>query len=577
MKRKPKLMPQEEPRHVAAYIRVSSQRQANEGDSLASQQSEIDQEIEQRKRRYGMNVQVVERYIDAGKSAKNQNRPQLQRLKEDIRAGKINVVICFKLDRITRSLKDFVELWSLFEEYGVDVISIREQFDSSTPTGRAMLRLIMVFAELEREMTAERTISTMLNRAERGLWNGGHVLGYISDPQERGKLIIDQAGAEIVRKIFDLLEQLGSGGAVTKKLNELGIKYPAFQTRSGQVRGGKPFVKQKVLGILRNDLYLGRVKWGQSVTDNCHEAIISSQQFERVQNLLRQTTQRRHNPKQTHHRRYLLSGMLRCQCGASMVGMNAHGRDNTYYYYGCSQQSHAASKNSCTACRIPAEALEVGVLNRLRQLAILPESREAIVKQAIIKFGGLEAQLQEEEATIRRQTSQLSAEKGRLLEVLKAQGAKGLASVQGELERIESQEKVLKTELKKIATRQQPLQGVAQQAAEFMQNWAGIDQLFAEANPDELHAILQHFVDVLEIHSSDSKSKSGQYTLQLFPGVKLGQEYKATEAGGLKKNAPEMTNGTVADAGNDPEVLTEYGLVRTTDQKAPRVGLEPTT
>ena len=246
------------PLRIAGYVRVSSQRQATEGDSLAAQQHEIEQEVEFRKRRDNWEVESLELYVDAGKSAKDQNRPQLQRLKRDIAAGKIDLVICFKLDRITRSLKDFVDLWALFAEHDVDVISLREKFDTSMPTGEAMVQLIMVFAQLERKMTAERTFSIMRDRADRGLWNGGHILGYRSRPDEPGKLEIDPEAAAIVRRIFELFEELGSAGAVTRRLNDLGIRYPTYRTRSDKTRGGNRFVKQKVIGILRNLIYLAR-------------------------------------------------------------------------------------------------------------------------------------------------------------------------------------------------------------------------------------------------------------------------------------------------------------------------------
>lgn len=247
---------------VAGYVRVSSQRQAIDGDSLTAQRHEIEREVESRKRWEDWDVQSLNFYVDAGKSAKDTNRPELQRLIRDIEAGCVNIVVCCNLDRITRSMKNFVELWELFDRHNVDVICLRQKFDTSTPNGKAMLRSMMVFAELERDMTAERTFSTMLDRADRDCWNGGHVLGYVSDPQERGKLILDEVGAGIVRRIFNLFEELGSAGAVTRKLNDLGIRYPAYETRSGRGRGGKSFVKQKVIGILRNRIYLGEIRWG---------------------------------------------------------------------------------------------------------------------------------------------------------------------------------------------------------------------------------------------------------------------------------------------------------------------------
>ena len=109
-----------------------------------------------------------------------------------------------------------------------------------------MLQLVMIFAQLERSMTAERTFSIMRDRVERGLWNGGHILGYRSKPGEPGLLEIDEDAAAIVRQIFDSFEELGSSGAVTRKLSEAGIRYPRYSTRSGKERGGNLFAKQKV-------------------------------------------------------------------------------------------------------------------------------------------------------------------------------------------------------------------------------------------------------------------------------------------------------------------------------------------
>lgn len=383
MNKKQKENSQDRPLRVAAYIRVSSARQANEGDSLTAQKHEIEQEIEYRCRRDGWVVTHKDFYVDAGKSAKNQNRPQLQRLKRDIEAGKIDVVICFKLDRITRSLNDFVSLWQLFAQHNVDVISLREKFDTSIPAGRAMLGIIMVFAQLEREMTSERTFAIMKDRVERGLWNGGHVLGYRSAPDDKGRLVIDEDGASIVRRVFDLFEELGSAGAVTRKLNDLGIRYPTFTSRSERVRGGKPFTKQKVIGILRNRIYLGEIHWGKAEQANCHAPIVTPDQFDRVQHRLGQTVKRRQNLKTARSRRYLLTGLLRCQCGAHMVGAAAHGRHGVYRYYVCTRQVHEGGKHSCQAPRLPADPLEHALLERLRDLGTLEEAREKVVRRAL--------------------------------------------------------------------------------------------------------------------------------------------------------------------------------------------------
>lgn len=578
MTKKQAMSGEERPLGVAAYIRVSSARQANEGDSLTAQKHEIEQELEYRCRRDKWVIYHTEFYIDAGKSAKNQNRPQLQRLKRDIEEGKVDVVICFKLDRITRSLNDFVVLWQMFAKHNVDVISLREKFDTSMPTGRAMLSLIMVFAQLEREMTAERTFAIMKDRVDRGLWNGGHILGYKSDANDKGKLIVDEEGKNLVKRIFDLFEEHGSAGLVTRNLNDLGVRYPTFTTRSDQIRGGKLFTKQKIIGILRNRIYLGEIHWGESKQKGCHEAIIEEEQFARVQHRLGQTAKRRHNLKKSNNRRYLLTGLLRCQCGAHVVGAAAHGHGGVYRYYICTRQNHEGGKHSCQAPRLPSDALEHALLERLRELGTLVEAREKVVRRALECLDTESGKLKAEEDIVRRQIARVKADLGRLLEVLKSMGTKGIASVQDELERMETEEKELRAKLLEIQNRQEPMHRVSEEAKKFVQTWTDVGELLDQVTPDERFLILQHYVEILELRATDEKGKTGTYVLRLFPEVRPHRDPEGGSTVVLPPaSRPETPNGAVTDGGNDPDLLTEEGQVRMTVQKAPRLGFEPRT
>lgn len=572
----------ERPIRIAGYVRVSSQRQVNEGDSLVAQEHEIEQEVEFRTRRENWDVASVEFYIDKGRSAKNQNRPELQRLKRDISAGKIDLVICFKLDRITRSLKDFVDLWALFAEHDVDVISLREKFDTSMPTGEAMIQLIMVFAQLERKMTAERTFSIMRDRVERGLWNGGHILGYRSKANEPGVLEVDEDAAAIVRQIFDGFEELGSSGAIARRLTDKGIRYPSYTTRSGKQRGGNLFAKQKVTGILKNPVYIGRIRWGDAEHDGNHPPIITTKQFERVQQLLGQIVKRRMNfrsPKDGN-RQYLLSGLLRCSCGAHMTGAAAHGRSSTHFYYVCTRQSHEGGKFSCSAPRIPAEALEEAIIGRIRELGRVMEAREKIVERALGCLDGESTRLRQEEELLRRQQQKTKADIGRLIEVLKSLGASGLSSVQSELRRLEKEEQDIRRQISQIEKQQEPMERISEDARSFVQNWGDVGELLDAATHEERLMILRHYIEVIELHSSDPKGKTGTYALRLFPEVRPDRGFDWGNEGpdcGPHDGNPclETTNGVAPTEGDDPALLTDSRLVRVIDEKAPRQGLEP--
>lgn len=568
---------------IAGYVRVSSQRQVTEGDSLAAQQSEIEQEVEFRTRREGWNVESLEFYIDAGRSAKDQNRPQLQRLKRDIAAGKIDLVICFKLDRITRSMKDFVDLWSLFEDHEVDVVSLREKFDTSMPTGEAMVQLIMVFAQLERKMTAERTYSIMRDRAERGLWNGGHVLGYRVGDEESGKLEIEEEGAAIVRQIFDSYEELGSAGAVCRLLSDQGIRYPTYKTRTEKVRGGNLFTKQKITGLLKNSVYIGHVCWGDVVREDCHPPIITKLQFERVQQQLVKNTKRRNNVRKPKGRQYLLSGLLRCGCGASMVGNSAHGRNKVHYYYQCTRQTHEAGKYSCNSPRIPAEALEEALISRIREIGSAVEDRQMIVDRAIACLNGESDRLKEQEDIIRRQHQRTKADISRLIEVLKSMGAKALKSVQGELTKLEEEEIALTSQLATLEKQQEPMERVSEDAKAFLETWADVGAIMDAATHDEKLQLLRHYIEVVELTADDPRGKSGTYAMRLFPEVCSDRGFDWSEEGietipvdSETQNGVRPKNELDAVESNVAE-LTESSSVRIVDQKAPPLGLEPRT
>ena len=299
--------------------------------------------IEERRLIHGWNVAEVRIYFDKGKSGKNTDRPELKRLRRDIANGEINFVVTFKLDRITRSLRDFVELWDFFNEHGVDVTSIRESFDTSAPAGKAMLGILMVFAELERDMNSERTKSTIRSRTENGQWGGGYAFGYIKDPLT-DKLVPHPVDSKVVKEhFFDAFETEGSVGAVLRRLNRLGIQRPIqravkkdasrpetdqellHRAMTNEPTQYKPFEKQQVSRILQNVLYRGTIQRGDVTTENAHEPLIPPEQFERVQKKMAANTARRQNTRYSRGRVYLLNSLLRCSCGAHLYRQGRHG------------------------------------------------------------------------------------------------------------------------------------------------------------------------------------------------------------------------------------------------------------
>jgi len=181
----------------AIYTRVSTDNQAEvEFNSCEAQEEKINSFIKSQE-----NMEVFKVYSDPGFTGANLNRPALNEILNDIKEAKINLVISYKIDRLTRSPKDFYQLIELFDKYRVDFISVTERFDTSTPSGRLLRNIMLTFSQFERELTSERTKDKMLQRAQKGMWNGGIVpVGY---KIVNKKLVIDKKRVKIVHDIYE--------------------------------------------------------------------------------------------------------------------------------------------------------------------------------------------------------------------------------------------------------------------------------------------------------------------------------------------------------------------------------------
>lgn len=327
-KRKPK---------AAIYVRVSTHHQLDR-ESLPFQREELENYS-----RYALGISDWVIFEDAGYSAKNTDRPKYQEMMARIRQGEFTHLLVWKLDRISRNLRDFTELWDELKEYGVTFISKMEQFDTSSAMGEAMLRIILVFAELERKLTAERVYSIMLSRAQKALWNGAPVpLGYDWD-EEKGEIKINDEEAELVRLIFDTYEEKQSARTVAQWLHENGKR-----TKRGGTWGSKT-----VLDILRNPIYMGTYRWNYRhagrgelkdpeeviVVEDALPAIISREQWERVQKLLDSNYKGRRDQQRRAKYIHLLSGLIKCgYCGKTYVSArNTKPHKHNYHpsYYRC--------------------------------------------------------------------------------------------------------------------------------------------------------------------------------------------------------------------------------------------------
>jgi DNA invertase Pin-like site-specific DNA recombinase len=226
-----------------------------------------------------------ERYDDGGISGGTMERPGVQRLISDIEAGRIDMIVVYKIDRLTRSLSDFAKLVDRLDAAGCSFVSVTQAFNTSTSMGRLTLNVLLSFAQFEREVTGERIRDKIAASKKKGMWMGGMVpLGYNVDPDpaKRG-LIINETEAAHIRKIFRLYDRHECLRTVTAKADEAGIRAKARQFKSGQIYGGKPLGHGQIHFILTNPVYAGRIKHKAEVYDGQHAAIIDEALWQRVQ------------------------------------------------------------------------------------------------------------------------------------------------------------------------------------------------------------------------------------------------------------------------------------------------------
>lgn len=306
---------------IALYIRVSTMMQFEKGNSVDEQKRRLKAYCE------SQGWQQYKMFVDAGQSGSNMNRPALQELIEQI--NNFDMVLVYKLDRLSRKQRDILYLIEdVFLANNVEFNSITESFDTSTPVGRMVLSMMGAFAELERQQIRERTKMGRLASVTNGQWRGGFGVptGYTYTPPTEGgdrNLHINEYEAQIVRRIFELYD---SGYGYMKIVEIINSEF-------GRKFSGATAIRN----ILRNETYLGKVKYCGKLYDGNHEAIIDSDLFERVQIKLDQV--KNTNPNYTGCPRHLLTGFVRCSCGARVICQDhsvvSKGERYNYHKYVC--------------------------------------------------------------------------------------------------------------------------------------------------------------------------------------------------------------------------------------------------
>lgn len=319
-------------------------------------------------------------FSDGGFTGSNTDRPGFQKLMDQVSHGLVDVVVVYKVDRLSRSLVDFAQVMDHFTRHRVAFVSVTQHFSTTDPVGRLTLNMLMSFAEFEREMITERIRDKVAAARRKGKWTGGHApLGYES---KGGRLLVVEFEVQWVKAVFTwYLEGVGTP-SIAERLNDAAV--PMKTSRTGRAR---PWTASLVLRILRCRLYLGEIACqGEFVTAE-HPALVDPGVFDRAQRRLEPKSIRiRHTSKNPA---YLLRGTLRCGgCGGAMTSASTHRSGRLYRYYRCSTRVRRG-KGVCPTKQLPTEAIESFVVARLRAALAHPELGARVSRLLPEWFGDL--------------------------------------------------------------------------------------------------------------------------------------------------------------------------------------------
>ena len=349
-------------RRCAVYTRKSSEEGLDQAfNSLDAQREACEAYI---KSQAGEGWQLVRsHYDDGGISGSTLERPALQQLLADIQARKVDSVVVYKVDRLTRSLADFAKIVEVFDARGVSFVSVTQQFNTTTSMGRLTLNMLLSFAQFEREVTGERIRDKIAASKEKGMWMGGFVpLGY--EAKDR-TLVINEVEAETVRSVFRLYLEHGSVRLVKVEADRLGLTTKLRQTEEVRMRGDRPLSRGYIYKLLGNPLYVGRIPHKGQTYEGQHAAIIDKETWEAAQAKLAGNTNERRSGKGTKEPS-LLAGMLYDEHGNRFSPSHAVKKGMRYRYYVnqavIQQRDHSAG----TATRLPAKEIEALVAMQIR-------------------------------------------------------------------------------------------------------------------------------------------------------------------------------------------------------------------
>jgi site-specific DNA recombinase len=438
---------------------------------------------------------IPDEYSDGGFSGANIQRPAFQLLMQDVEAGKIDIVVVYKVDRLSRSLLDFAKLMDHFNCANVAFVSVTQNFSTADAMGRLTLNILMSFAEFEREMIAERTRDKMAAARRKGKWTGGPPpLGYnVIDC----KLVVNEAEAALVRRLYDLYQDRRSAVAVARALNDESLTTKHHLSTNGTSRGARQWDKQSVLHILRNPIPAGFMSCNGELHEGQHQAIIDRITYERVQSLLNEgrgkLTRWGRNPD------YILTSIIHCAlCGQAYTPASTRRENREYRYYRCSKREKRGV-DACPACPLPALAIEEFIAERIREALVNGNLAADVTRAVKERLANQRAALAAIQREIPTQIATISTEGKRLVDSLSNIHGAGRRLLDTKLQDIGKQLGRLETRLREVERQLCILDGCEVEAEWVSRCLADFDQVWDTLTPANRGRLVRAVIERVEV------------------------------------------------------------------------------
>ena len=496
-------------KRAALYCRVSTfDQNRGEYSSLEDQESRLRRAAE------ADGYEVFQVFKEVASST-NLDRDELKNLLGKL--DEIDAVYVTKLDRISRSMHDWCRVNELLDQNDVALVSVTQKIDTSTPMGRFFRDLLMLFAQFEREMIAERTYEKMAEQAARGRWSGGRpILGYDVDGKS---IVVNDEEREIVAAIFDQYLQLASIAKTARWANMEGLRTKHVQCKNGREFNPRKFTRADIQRMLSNITYVGKVRFDGVEYEGEHDGIIPEDKFIQVQELL---AAKKDKPRRGDQRQQdtLLLGIIRCGfCGGACTSsfVNKKGKDGKtrrYYYYKCTTKSRRDAE-ACPSADLRATLIDDAFVQYFRQLAHEPKHLEAVLKAADEASRQGVGEFEAERSELSRQLSTAERESMTLVDRLADPELAGITAIKSRLAELEHDQQVLRSRITDLTLQIRDRRDQNLSLAEIREAFEHFDEIWEELDFEERQYVVRLLVKEIELHFKKGE-KQGEMRIQAW-------------------------------------------------------------